>query len=201
MVFIIGLPAAIGLSILAGPLLVTLFQYGAFKVEDVLMTLPCLVAFSLGLLAFILVKILANGFYARKEIKKPVIFATVALLVNIALNFMLIRIFSHVGLAMATAGAAYVNAALLFWGLYSKGIYRPRWNPTFCWQLLLANSAMGGFLYTFRAPLWQWFEWTIAARLFHLATLVLLGAGLYFSVLWVAGFSPNWGVRDQGVKT
>ena len=109
----IGLPATLGLLLLAEPLITTLFFYGAFTAHDATMSSMSLMAYSFGLLGFILVKILAPAFYARKDMKTPVKVAVVALVTNTVLNLILIGPFAHVGLAAATTISAFVNAGLL----------------------------------------------------------------------------------------
>ena len=104
---LIGVPAALGLGLLADGLLSTLFQHGAFDRHSVIMSARSLIAFSLGLPAFMLIKILATSFYAQKNISTPVKIACVALLVNLVLNFILIKPLAHAGLALSTSIAAW----------------------------------------------------------------------------------------------
>ena len=99
---------------LAGPLLVTFFHYGAFGEQDVRMSAQAFMAFSTGLLGFILVKVLAPGFYARQDTKNPVRIGMIAMVVNIVLSVALVFTLKHVGLALAITLAAFVNAALLY---------------------------------------------------------------------------------------
>jgi len=116
----IALPATLGLLMLAQPILATLFQYGEFSESDTLMASMSLMAYSLGLPAFILIKILANAFYARQDSKTPVRIGIIAMVVNMLLNVIFVLgllnytdIPAHVGLALATTGSAYCNAGLL----------------------------------------------------------------------------------------
>lgn len=116
---LVGLPAALGLLLLATPILCTLFQHGAFTFYSVQMSARSLRAFALGLPAFMLIKVLASSFYAQKNVKTPVKIAAVAMLCNILLNIALIHALAHAGLALATSIAAWLNAALLAWKLFS----------------------------------------------------------------------------------
>ena len=109
----LGVPGAVGLSMLSAPIVTTLFHYGVFDARDVEMTSLSLVAYSIGLVGFILVKVLAPGFFARQDMKTPVRVAVVALVANVVLNLVLVFPLRHAGLALATSLAAYLNAALL----------------------------------------------------------------------------------------
>ena len=124
--FLLALPAAVALWVLATPMIATLYQYGKFTVNDVLQTRDALLGYSVGLLGLILVKILAPGFYARLDMKTPVkiAFATVLFAQTLALILMF-RI-GHAGLTLSTSLGACLNAGLLFWFLRRRGIYQPR---------------------------------------------------------------------------
>src|SRR5690606_7464192 len=142
-VVIIGVPASAGLVVLAGPLVATLFHFGAFTGFDVLMSAYALMAFAAGLVGFILVKVLAPGFYARQDTKTPVRIGVIALGANILLSLALIYPLRHVGLAGAVSLAAWVNAALLYVRLRREGVYRPvpGWSP-FLARVVLATAVM-----------------------------------------------------------
>ncbi|MEO0436017.1 MAG: murein biosynthesis integral membrane protein MurJ [Pseudomonadota bacterium] len=135
-VLLVGVPAAIALIILAQPILVTLFQYGALTDKDVAMASLSLQAYALGLCSFMLIKVLAPGYYARKDMKTPVRIGIWAMLANMLLNlifvFLLTRYLQlgHVGLALATATSAALNAALLWRGLIKSKCYQfgPQWR-------------------------------------------------------------------------
>ena len=129
---IITLPAALGLMVLATPILITLFQYQAFQMSDVEMSALSLSAYAAGLPAFVAVKVLAPGFYARQDTKTPVKIAIIALVSNMLLNFLFVGTLlamqfkgPHTGLALASSVAAYINAGLLFRALLRQGTYRP----------------------------------------------------------------------------
>ncbi len=140
---LLGLPAAIGLGLLAEPLLAALFQRGAFTANDVHQSALALTAYSLGLLPFVLIKVLAAGFFAQQDTKTPVKVGLIALAVNVGSSALLIQSFAHTGLALATSMGALVNAVLLLTLLCRQGIYRFQihWR-LFTVQLLLANSAL-----------------------------------------------------------
>ena len=188
-VLLLGVPAAIGLIMLAAPLLTTLFNYGQFNQFDVRMTEQSLIAYSLGVPFMMMVKVLASGFYARQNIKTPVKIAVVALLVNIVMNFILIGPLKHAGLAFASSLAALTNAVFLVVFLLRGKIMRleKSWG-LFVVRVGLASVAMWGVLHWRHVDTMQWFHWGAAARFSHLLLLVLLAVVTYLVVLIVLGF-------------
>ncbi|KMZ57367.1 Riboflavin kinase, partial [Zostera marina] len=138
--FMLAAPAAMALAVLATPLVTTLFHYGEFTANDVAMTHQALVAYSIGLLGLILVKILAPGFYARQNIKTPVKIAMFTLLITQVMN--LIFIFGlhlgHAGLALAIGLGACMNALLLFYHLKKANIFQAQSG----WWLFLFKLAI-----------------------------------------------------------
>jgi putative peptidoglycan lipid II flippase len=142
--FLLTLPAALALALLAVPLLATLFNYGAFQADDVLKTREALVAYSIGLTGLILVKVLAPGFYARQNIRTPVKIALVTLAATQAMNAAFIVPLQHAGLALSIGLASCLNAALLWRGLRRRGDYvpQPGWG-IFVVKWLIALAVMG----------------------------------------------------------
>lgn len=199
LVLLIALPATIGLAVLAGPLITTLFFGGEFDAFDVEMARASLWAFSGGLLAFILIKILAPGYFSRQDTRTPVRIGLVALAVNFVLNltfvYALLRMeveATHAGLAMATTLAAFVNAALLLRGLRRRGLIQ--WLPgwlVFIVRVVLAALAMTAFLAWFTPSLAWWLAAGVVARVTGLAGLVVGGAVLYALVLLMTGLRPR----------
>lgn len=118
---VLTLPATAALMVAALPIIRALLQHGAFTAGDTIASANALAAFSLGLPAYILIKVLVPGFHARTDTKTPVRIALVAMLVNLIGNLILIWPFRHVGLALSTALSAWVNAALLYWTLHKRG--------------------------------------------------------------------------------
>lgn len=189
-VLLIGLPAALGLAFLAGPLLTTLFysESGRFTEYDVWMSRQALIAYSIGILGFMLVKILASAYYARQDIKTPVRFAVITVIVNILLSLLLIGPLAHAGLALATSVAAMLNASLLGMGLYKRKIYsiQKGW-PLFLGRLILASVTMVLLLWAWAPPIEQWVAVSAIKRI-GMLTALMLGAGLvYVGTLWVSG--------------
>ncbi len=191
LVALIGIPAALGLALLAGPILATLFQYGAFTPHDAAMARLSLMAYALGLPAFILIKVLAPGFYARQDTRTPVRIAAAAMLANLALNLLLVFPLKHAGLALATSLAAGLNALLLFRALRRQKVYVPErgWGRL-ALQVLGGCLAMAALLAA-APPLEAWLAWPASRRalallgwialpgLAYLLTLALLGVRLH----------------------
>src|SRR5690606_12674481 len=122
---------AAALLVLAEPILFTLFQYGKTLERDVHMASFSLRAYSLGLIAFMLIKVLAPGYFARQNTATPVKIGVVAMVANMILNIAfvlpLLRLeLGHMGLALATSASAFLNAGMLFWGLRRTGVFRAR---------------------------------------------------------------------------
>jgi putative peptidoglycan lipid II flippase len=133
----------VALLVLAGPILATLFHSGNFTGEDVVMATRSLWAYSLGLVAFMAIKVLAPGFYARQDTRTPVRFAVVAMVANMVLNLLLMFPLAHAGLALATTLSATLNASLLLRELLRSGVYRPA--PGW-WRLLLRGAIASGVM-------------------------------------------------------
>jgi putative peptidoglycan lipid II flippase len=185
---LVALPATIGMMILATPILTTLFENGKFTEFDVIMAGRSLIAFAVGVPAFMLVKILASGFYSRMNIKTPVKIAIIAVLSNTILDAILIVPLAHAGLALATALTSSLNAFLLFWLLYRRKIYQPQRGWLKFWtRLLFANGAMGIFLWLANSDLARWVAWGSLSRVWHLGLLGGGAVGIYLLCLAISG--------------
>ncbi|HCC82455.1 MULTISPECIES: murein biosynthesis integral membrane protein MurJ [unclassified Methylophaga] len=187
-VFLIGTPAAIGLIILAEPLLLTLFQYGEFTPNDAHQASLSLMAYGLGLLPFIFIKVLAPGFYARQDTKTPVKIGIIAMISNMGLNIVLMIYLAHVGLALATALSAMLNAGLLYYTLRKKAVYQPiaGWGLFFV-RMLLANIVLVAFLLWVTPINGDWISWSGWHRFGILMGLITTSAIVYFAVLTLCG--------------
>lgn len=185
---LLALPAAVALAVLAVPLVATLFHYGEFSTHDVWMTRQALVAYSVGLLGLILVKVLAPGFYARQNIRTPVRIAVVTLLATQAMNLAFIGLLAHAGLALAIGLGACLNAALLYVHLRRTGAYTPQpgWRG-FVARVLLAVAVMAVVLFWAAGPAEAWLAAGLARRALHLSSLVAAGVVSYFAVLHACG--------------
>jgi putative peptidoglycan lipid II flippase len=188
--FLLALPCAAALALLGIPLISTLFHHGAFEAGDVLMTRQALVAYSIGLLGLILVKVLAPGFYARQNIKTPVKIGVITLVATQLMNFAFLRAgLNHAGLALAISLGACLNAGLLFYKLRQHRIFSPQpgWL-LFLVKLVLALAAMALVLWFAMGSETYWLTSGVAARIARLALLVVLGATVYLGSLWLLGF-------------
>jgi len=192
MTLLLAAPAAVALGILAVPLISTLFFHGKFTAHDVEMTRLALVAYSIGLLGLILVKVLAPGFYARQNIKTPVKIAIFTLLATQAMNLAFIVPLKHAGLALSIGLGACLNAGILFSKLRKQGIFQPLpgWR-LFLLKLLVALLVMATVLWFGMMGEARWLEYDTEWRVLHLAALVVGGAASYFVALGLLGFRPR----------
>ncbi len=186
---LLAVPAAAALALLAVPLVTTLFQYGAFTATDTFETRNAVVAYSIGLVALILVKILAPAFYARQNIKTPVKIAIASLVTTQVLNLVLVWQLRHAGLALAISIGACVNAALLYALLRRSGVYQPQpgWG-VFALKLGLAVYAMGTVLWVTAGDNTQWLTAQGSERMLRLSVVIAAGAVAYFVSLFALGF-------------
>jgi putative peptidoglycan lipid II flippase len=208
LVLLIAVPSAVGLFMLARPLLATLFNYGDFNAADVDMAGLSLMAYSVGLPAFMLIKVLAPAYYSRKDTRTPVRIAIVALVTNMVLNLVFVVPLvmlevpgPHAGLAMATSIAAWVNAGLLYRGLKKQQVYRPDtgWRQFFL-QICLAGTVLCAVLFWGTPATQVWLDWSVWSRVFGLFVWILAGAGAYFIALHLAGLRlmSLWQRRHDG---
>jgi putative peptidoglycan lipid II flippase len=187
---LIGVPAAVAMLVLAGPLIVSLFHYGKFTVHDVLMTQRSVIAYGIGLPAFMLVKVLSSGFYAKQNIKTPVRIAIITLSINMVLNavFVFGTSLAHAGLALATSLASWFNVGLLIWLLrrhegYTAGV--GWWK--FLVRLIIANTLFATFLWSVAGDLSAWLVWHWLARFWHVCLIGFGGIAIYIICLFGLG--------------
>ncbi len=184
-----SLPAMVGLILCAQPIISTLFQHGEFSSSDTHNTVQALRAFSIGLPAYIALKCLSAGFYANEDTKTPVKIGLVCVVVNLILSLSLIRFIGHMGIALATACSAWVNALLMAKVLYRRQHLQP--DTRLQRNLLkLGVAALGmGVVLALSAPWYEpWFQPHVSLTV-RVALLVLLiggGCGLYFSLAIVS---------------
>lgn len=191
-VFLIGMPAAVALAVMAGPLLAGLFAYGALEARDVDMATRSLVAYAGGLVGFILIKVLAPGYFSRQDTRTPVRIGVIAMVANMIMNLVLIFPLAHAGLALATTLSACLNAALLWHGLRRDGVYtaRPHWRR-FLVRVALATLVMAALLWWWLPPVATWLAWPWWQRGLMLMLAVAGGAFSYFLVLFACGLRPR----------
>ncbi len=186
---VVGIPAAVALYILAGPILATLIYHGAFDARDVVMTVKSLRMFAIGLPAFMLIKVLASAFYSRKNIRTPVKIAAISVLFNIVFNVTLIHSLQHAGLALSTSLAASINVGLLLTLLLKRQIFNSKrgWFVYFM-RLIIANSLMGALIWWLAGSLTKWLHWGVFERIEHLCIIIIAGMAGYLVVLLMSGF-------------
>ena len=186
---LLAVPAAAALALLAVPLVTTLFHYGAFTEIDVINTRDAVIAYSVGLVGLIAVKVLAPGFYARQDIRTPVKIAVISLVVTQLLNLVLVWELRHAGLALSISIGACLNAYLLLRGLRRHAIYQPQpgWGG-FVLKLALAVYVMGAVLWVLCGNVESWLSVGALERVARLALLVVAGMTAYFGTLWLTGF-------------
>jgi putative peptidoglycan lipid II flippase len=191
-VFLIGVPCSMGLLVLAEPMISTLFQYNAFVANDVMMSAKSLRAYSLGLLGFILIKVLATGYFSRQDTKTPVKIGVIAMLSNMVMNLIFIFPFAHAGLALATSLSAFVNAFLLYMGLKKENIFHVDGS----WLKFLFRIFFAGFMMLFclvylKGDVLVWESMSAWQRGGKLCGLIMMGILVYFCVLAVLGLRPK----------
>lgn len=196
-VLLVGVPASLALLILAEPILISLFHYGALTERDITMSALSLRAYSLGLCAFMLIKVLAPGFYARQDMVTPVRIGIRAMVANMMMNlvFVVPLMFyfgiGHVGLALATSLSAFLNAGLLWRGLRREGVYRfdPQWRR-YLVRLVIACVGMVLVLIYVTPHQTLWLDWTWMQRGLRILGVCGVGALSYLLVLWLTGMRP-----------
>jgi len=196
---LITVPAAVGLVILAQPILITLFQYDAFQAEDVRMSAYSLVAYSTGLPAFIAVKVLAPGYYARQDTSTPVKIAIAAMGTNMLLNLVFVGLLlnkdfegPHAGLALASSVAAYLNAILLYRGLRKREVYQPEKGWVGLWiSVILACATMGALLVFMTHDIDSWLQANAILRVKNLGLIILFGVILYVFTTMLTGVKKH----------
>ncbi|MDF3036078.1 MAG: Virulence factor MviN [Paucimonas sp.] len=190
--FLLALPCAVALATLSVPLTTTLFHYGKFGAMDVDMTGRALIAYGIGLIGLILVKILAPGFYAKQDIRTPVKIALLVLFVSQMMNLVFVPIswIAHAGLALSVGLGACLNALLLFIGLRRRGIYQAQPGWLFFMARLLAALLLMAAVSLWVANHFNWMALQASPleRIAALTAVIIASAGIYFGSLFAMGF-------------
>ena len=191
--FVLALPSTVALGILSKPLIASLFQYGQFTAFDTEMTQRALIAYSVGLMGIILVKVLAPGFYSHQNIRTPVKIAIASLIMTQLMNLAFIGPFKHAGLSLSIGLAACLNAGLLYWQLRKQKMYIPQTGwVLFLTKLVIAVVVMAAVLIGMMWFMPAWDTGNMLMRILRLLLVVVVGAGSYFAALALLGFR----VRD-----
>ena len=196
---LVGVPAALGLALLAGPLVATLYFHGEFTLLDTRMVSLSVIAMSAGVAPFMISKVLLPAFYSRQDTRTPMRAAIQTVVLNIVLTFLLVAplwhagyLGAHAGIAAATALAGLANTVLLWRALRRQGLYHPLPG----WRRLLLQIALGCLLMSLAVlGLRQWVgDWTVLAwpwRLAWLLAAVAVGAAAYAAGLFASGLRPR----------
>ncbi|WP_428803317.1 murein biosynthesis integral membrane protein MurJ [Vibrio kyushuensis] len=188
MVTLLGVPAMLGLMVLAKPMLMVLFMRGEFTPHDVHQASLSLFAYASGLLNFMLIKVLAPGYYSRQDTKTPVKYGIIAMVTNMVFNAIFAWHYGYVGLAMATALSAFVNMALLYRGLHISNVYKvTKKTMVFMSKLVVAGTAMVAVLLWHLEDMSLWLTWAFSERVMMLALAIAIGASVYIFVLLALG--------------
>lgn len=195
-IIVVGIPAAAALFVLSDVLMQALFLRGEFTLRDSQMSGLALRSMAGGILGFMLIKIFAPAFFARQDTRTPVKIGIVSVFANMIFSVIFIGIFHffdmplHGGLALATTGASFVNAGLLYYCLQKRGIFQfgAHWKKLFA-QFGISAAAMVGVLYLmlpyFPTDAAQW------QRIVALLVICAVGAVIYGGVLLATGFRPR----------
>lgn len=187
-VLLFGLPATAGCMIVAEPIIRVLYLHGNFTAIDMAATTSALIAFGAGLPAFLAVKVFAPGFYANHDTKTPFKIAMACVAVNLVLNLALIHPFKHVGMAMATSAASWINLGLMAYILHKRGVFVPdallKKRIT---RLVVASAAMGMVVHLMSGLLQAQIEGDMLER--SVALLIIVGGGgaVFFIAAMVFG--------------
>nr|WP_269813786.1 murein biosynthesis integral membrane protein MurJ [Bowmanella yangjiangensis] len=177
MVCLLGIPAAAGLIVLAEPLLSVLFVRGEFDASDARMASYSLMAYGSGLLSFMLVKVLAPGFFSRQDTKTPVRYGIWAMAANMLFNIILAIPFGYVGLAIATAMSASLNAGLLYQKLHRSGVYQMETDTLwFLLKVLSATLGMVALLIWLKPDANTWYGLSVSGQISQL--VIMIGGGV-----------------------
>jgi putative peptidoglycan lipid II flippase len=188
MVLLIGVPAAIGLALMAEPMMLTIFQHGSFTELDAYRAGLSLMAYSLGLPFFMLIKILATAFYARQDTRTPVKIGIIAMVTNIFLNLALYKPLGHVGLALATSLSAMLNAGLLYQQLRKKNYFEPGSGWLLFWsQTVAASCALTGVVWYLNPSISLWQAEDLWFRISQLALVIGASVLAYVLILVIMG--------------
>ncbi len=189
----LGLPAMAGLMTISPLIISVLFNHGAFKdaqTDHLTAVSYGVAAYSVGLVSFMLIKVLAPGFYARQDTKTPVRIGIIAMALNMAFNLMLAPVLGYIGLALATSLSASCNAWLLYRQLAGQGVYRfSAMSLGFSAKCLFASLVMAAGVYAINHQL-DWALWSLSQRVGLLSGIILFAAFVYFGVLFALGIRP-----------
>lgn len=186
MVCLLGVPSALGLMALAEPMIMVLFMRGEFTAVDAAQSKLSLMAYSTGLLFFMLIKVLASGFFARQDTKTPVKIGIQAMIANMVFNLLLIVPLAHAGLALATSLSAFFNASFLYINLKRLGVYQLSQKTKYLViKIALAGVGMLALILVLAPSSAGWVALSIEQRVLHLTGLIAAGGFGYLILLFL----------------
>ena len=192
MVLMIGIPAGIGLFWLAEPIMIAVFQHGAFTAEDSFKAGQSLQAYSIGLIGFMMVKVFLTGYYSRQDTKTPVKIALFAIVSNIVLNLALFKPFGHVGLAIATSASAFINAIFLYRYLHKEQhLQLSRKSKLWILKLIIASGLLLLGLWYTDFSIEQWQSWTRFEAIGMITIIIAATITAYVTLLVILGLRPR----------
>ena len=190
----LGLPAMLGLMVISPLIITVLFDHGAFASAEVIMSAQCVfgvAAYAVGLVSFMLIKVLAPGFYARQDTRTPVRIGIIAMVLNMVFNLLLAPFIGYLGLALATALSATCNALLLYRQLAKEQVYHfSKTSVIFTGKCLFATACMGAAVYALQSQ-FMWQQWPFYEQIALLAGLIFVAMSCYFGVLFIMGVRPS----------
>jgi putative peptidoglycan lipid II flippase len=203
LMLLLGLPAALCMVLMADAMVATLFHYGAFNANDVGQTRVAVMAYSVGLVGLLTVKILAPGFYAKQDIRTPVKIAIGVLIVTQLFNLALVPALQHAGLALAIGLGACINALALYIGLRRKGIYQPSkgWAAFLAKQFAALCFMAAPLLYAASQIPWLALQTTPGIRIILLLATLSIAGLAYLATLWLLGMRPQQFRRAPDVSS
>lgn len=187
-VLLFGLPATAALLCIAEPIITVIYEHGEFNAGDTVATYTALMAFAVGLPAFLMVKIFAPGFYAMQDTKTPFKIAMVCVVLNLVLNLTLIRFIDHVGMALATSIASWVNVILLARILYKRGVFKPDMGlRRRLVRLAAASKVMVVLLLGLQWAMADYIDSGKTQQTLALGVMVAVGGVAYLAIAWFTG--------------
>ena len=180
---LLTIPASIALIVIPYPIISTLFQHGAFTAEDANLTALSLAGFAIGIPGYVLVRVLQPGYFARENTKTPMLIAGVTVIVNIVFSIILFDSLGHIGIAIATSIAAWVNVALLLFGL--RNFWKPDARLKYRMpKIFIASIVMGSLLWILHQTIKEMFNHDFWLRLGGVSMLVIFGITIYFFIVF-----------------
>lgn len=193
-VIFLGIPAMVGLMIISPLIITVLFDHGAFSdgdIDHVKAVSLGVMAYSVGLVSFMLIKVLAPGFYSRQDTKTPVKIGIITLVLNMVFNIMLAPFIGYLGLALATSMSASCNAFLLYRQLKKEQVYQfSSMSGWFTLKCIVASTIMGASV-LYLSNHFAWHTWHFTEQVLLLGALLLIAGFVYFSTLFLLGVRLN----------